>query len=144
VPLAWTSQGPERSARAHFDTPLRLTLAVPELNDDARVELLFTGSDGYALELSRDALELKLWRTQDGAGRLLGSWRLPHDAGTAERFVLAVEPRPEDGGVAELTLWDARGVLGVAIDPEPLTHGEGVRIPHAPRGAELTLHARSP
>jgi LmbE family N-acetylglucosaminyl deacetylase len=141
VSLEWAKSGSERLARADFTPPLWLDLSLPQISDGARVELLSSDETGYVLELSRAELELTLWRTRSDSKRVLGSWRLPHDAGNQEHLEIAIEPRAEDGGITEITLWRARALLGVAIDPEPLTHGERVRIVGAAPGTELVLHA---
>ncbi|HEY6557899.1 MAG TPA: PIG-L family deacetylase [Polyangiaceae bacterium] len=133
--------------RAETFYPEELTLASPArwvrraAGARTRVEVLSSGEADYVLELSRAELELKLWRTKSDSKRVLGSWRLPHDAGNQEHLEIAIEPRAEDGGITEITLWRARALLGVAIDPEPLTHGERVRIVGAAPGTELVLHA---
>jgi hypothetical protein len=45
-----------------------------------------------------------------------------------ERIALAIEPRPEDGGVAELTLYCRDEIVGVAVDVRPRWRGAELSV----------------
>lgn len=50
------------------------------------------------------------------------------ETGALVRTLLRVDPRPDDGGVAELTVRHDGDVLGVAIDSAPLPLGDHISV----------------
>jgi LmbE family N-acetylglucosaminyl deacetylase len=111
----------------------------------ARIGLLEDSSGSYALAIDADRRSATLVRTFEARPpELLREWLLPHDlwaSGYVERIALAMEPRPEDGGVAELTLECRDAIVGVAVDVRPRLHGEAISVLNAPTIAGvLTVH----
>jgi hypothetical protein len=67
-----------------------------------------------------------LARQHGGEAEALGSFSL---LGSSDATLqLRVEPRPDDGGVVELTVRADGAFVGVAIDPAPLPFDGRVRI----------------
>ena len=90
-------------------------------------------SGGYVLEMDPKRIEARLVRTFGGArDRLvLKVWPLPYDlwSGSPDKtFDLEIEPRKEDGAVAELSLSVQDQLVGEAIDVEPRKRGEWLSL----------------
>jgi LmbE family N-acetylglucosaminyl deacetylase len=98
----------------------------------ARVGLLEDGTGSYSLAIDADRRLATLLRTFEARPpEVLHEWFLPHDlwsSDDAEPIALAIEPRPEDGGVAELTLQCRDVIVGVAVDVHPRSRGATVSV----------------
>jgi|GEM_PF-1068286 len=96
----------------------------------ARLELLEDRSGDYTLTIDADRKEATLVRTFDArAPELIDVWVLPHDfwdSTAPERIEIAIEPRPEDGSVAELTMRVRGELVGVAVDVRPRLRGDHI------------------
>ena len=110
----------------------------------ARVDLLEDRSGSYTLTIDADRREASLVRTFEAHdSELLRVWPLPHDvwAGAApEHIEIAIEPRPEDGSVAELTLRIRDELVGVAVDVRPKLRGDRIGFSNViAAGGELSV-----
>ncbi len=96
----------------------------------ARFEILADPTGHYALTVDADRRVAALTRHFEGRPPLaMQDWLLPHDMWSGEgveRVELSVELRPEDGGVAELSLWCRGDLVGVAVDPAPRLRGDAI------------------
>ena len=89
-------------------------------------------SGAYVLAIDRVQTEARLFRVRaDGAALLLSTWLLAHDLWSvqeSEPFTIAVEPRPQDGPVAEITLFHRQAMVGMTVDVDPRTRGESLSV----------------
>jgi hypothetical protein len=101
----------------------------------ARIRLLEDRSGSYSLEIDADRRLATLVRTFEARPPdLMSEWLLPHDlwvSDDVEPFALAIEPRPEDGGVAELTVYCRDEIVGVAVDVRPRSRGAAISLSNA-------------
>jgi LmbE family N-acetylglucosaminyl deacetylase len=132
--------GPDERRIVALGPPLSVSinLARPtptERGSVARLGLLEDRSGSYSLALDADRRRATLVRTVEaGPPNLTREWLLPHDlwaSGNVERFSLAIERRPEDGGVAELTLYCRDEIVGVAVDVRPRSRGAEISVLNA-------------
>ncbi len=95
-----------------------------------RVALLESQHGRYVLGFDGATGHVELLKEQPGLEPdLLQRWTLPHDAfrgGGAERFELEIARRPNVDGPAELSLFRAGELVGVAVDVHPLGSGQSV------------------
>jgi LmbE family N-acetylglucosaminyl deacetylase len=131
---AWTSSaGTLRARDVEQRAPLRFTVSATAAGGDERVDvgMMSDGAEGYRLRIDRGRAAL----ARIGAeGELrLRTWTFPADAiEAAHTYQVAIDPRPDDGDVTELTLRRDGAFIGVAIDP------------HAPpRGARVTVEPQA-
>ncbi len=125
-----------------------MNLARPSLTERgrvARIGLLEDSSGSYALSIDADRRSARLVRTFEARPpEILREWLLPHDlfaSGDGEHIALAMEPRPEDGGIAELTLECRDAIVGVAVDVRPRFQGATMSVSNAPTvDGVLTMH----
>lgn len=103
---------------------------VDEQGSIVRIDLLEDASGSYELIIDADRREASLVRTYKGRiPELLRVWPLPHDlwsSKTPEPFEMVIEPRPEDGSVAELALRLRGELVGVAVDVKPRLRGDRI------------------
>ena len=109
----------------------------------ARIELLTDASGSYTLSIDADRREATLARRFDGRPpERLRVWPMPHDlwtSTTTEPLELAIEPHPEDGSVAELSLRVRNELVGVAVDVRPRLRGDRIGVSNViAAGGELT------
>ena len=129
--------------------PLQLSASLSrpsrtEQGEVARIDLLEDRSGSYTLTIDADRREALLVRTFETREReLLHLWPLPHDlwAGAApEHIEIAIEPRPEDGSIAEVTLRVRDELVGVAVDLRPKLRGDRIGFSNViAAGGELSV-----
>lgn len=131
-----------RSRSIEQMAPLRFELATSAIRSRARAELLSSSAGSYELVFERAPLAVTLFRNASGRAPLrLEIWPLPHDAGHGAAFELSVEPRPEDGEIAELTLRLNGEFIGQAVDVRPLVRGSSLRLSGFETGTRLDARA---
>ncbi len=130
----WTESLPARRTReVEQRAPLRFTTRV-EVADAAAVatiDVMRAGAlgDGYRLRIDARGTRATLERGDERERRSLRSWSLPADAaGAPHAFSLRIDPRPDDGGVFEVTLRRDGALVGVAVDPRPLPGGDSLAV----------------
>ena len=128
--------------------PLALgaTLGRPAPGKPVRVSLLGSSKGRYVLEIDGEALLVSLFKQAGASLEPLAQWPLPHDAwalpGQVEHFELQVTRDSSAQRAGALTLLRDDGVIGVAIDPEPLRHGNLLSVDDpsgSPEGVLLSL-----
>jgi LmbE family N-acetylglucosaminyl deacetylase len=128
-----TTEVKVRRARVEIAMSLPLAIDVRLARGATRLDFFEDASGGYALEIDAARGEARWLRRVAGRATpaVLAAWPLPDDlwAESAEEpFALRVDPRPDDGGVAELAL-SLRGELwGEAVDVRPRIAGGGLRV----------------
>lgn len=110
----------------------------------ARFDLLEDRAGSYELSIDAERREASLVRTfESGPPEVLRTWLLPHDlwaSAEPERIDLAIDPRPEDGSVAELSLRWRGELVGVAVDVHPKLRGDRIGFTNVvAAGGELTV-----
>lgn len=110
----------------------------------ARIDVLEDRAGSYELSIDAERREASLARTfESGTSEVLRTWMLPHDlwvSSEPERIDLAIDPRPEDGSVAELSLRWRGELVGVAVDVHPKLRGDRIGFSNVvPAGGELTV-----
>jgi LmbE family N-acetylglucosaminyl deacetylase len=105
--------------------------------DDSTLAVLQGPAGGYTVRTSAKEVVLERAGTGAaagaGAGEVLRRWALPRAAAPARHAVeVAIDLRPDDGGVAEITLRRDGEVLGVAVDPRPVLSGTSIAVSNAP------------
>jgi len=93
-----------------------------------RVALLESEHGRYVLAFDGATGHVDLLKERPGLEPdLLQRWALPHDSFRGlERFELEIARRPNIDGPAELSLFRAGELVGVAVDVHPLGSGESV------------------
>jgi hypothetical protein len=111
-----------------------------EAEEESTLEILRAGEERYAVRT--DAASLVLERHgAAGEVEVLRRWTLPLTrAGARHDLEIAVDVRPDDGGVGEITLRRDGELFGVAIDPRPNVRGTSIAVRHAP-SAGVTCEA---
>lgn len=138
----WREEGSAASRASRRDLAQRAPLRcrVGSAGAESRLELLH-GAEGH-YTLRSGAKEVVLERAGGGAtagatggaapseASILRRWPVPAAARPAGRrsFEVAVDVRPEEGGVAEITVRRDGELLGVVIDPRPLLTGSTVAV----------------
>jgi hypothetical protein len=110
----------------------------------ARIDLLEDRSGSYSLTIDADRREATLTRTfETRPPELVRVWLLPHDlwaSAAPEPVALAIEPRPEDGSIAELSLRFRGELVGVAVDVRPRLRGDRIGFSNViAAGGEVTV-----
>jgi hypothetical protein len=141
--------GPYERRAVALGAPLSVSmnLARPERTERgniARIGILEDRSGSYSLAIDADRRRATLVRTFEARPpELLIEWFLPHDlwsSGDMEPIALAIAPRGEDGGVAELTMYCRDEIVGVAVDVHPRSRGAGISLFNAATsGGVLTV-----
>ncbi len=121
-------------------------LARPPRTDEGcftRLELLEDRTGNYTLTIDADRKEATLVRTFDSRPpEVVDVWVLPHDfwaSSDPERIEIAIEPRPEDGGVAELTMRVRDELVAVAVDVRPKLRGDRIGFENVFAVGELSV-----
>ena len=106
----------------------RVRCRVVDAEEKSAFEIAHTEKGSYGVRMEPTALVLE--RQSAGEAALsIGRWRLPRSAAPARHTVeVLIELRPDDGGVAEITLRRDGELLGVAVDPRPLLD-QGAGLP---------------
>jgi LmbE family N-acetylglucosaminyl deacetylase len=110
----------------------------------ARLRVLEDQSGSYELSIDADRRTATLVRRVEGAAsELLREWPLPHDlweASPVEHVRFTIQPRPDDGDVAELILRLRHEMVGVAVDVHPRLRGDQISISNlATDDGEITV-----
>lgn len=130
-------QGDERWA---FTASVPVILSARLEQSSTHVRLLADATGAYAFDVDAGTRQARLAReSHDAAGDRvveLQQWPLPYDlwsTSETETFELRIDPRPDDAGVAELSLYVRGALVGVAVDVHPRRSGEwlGVSCPYA-------------
>lgn len=127
--------------KADQHTPLRCNLQASAVTaDGVQFDWLVRGERGYRLHVRPSAGEVVLTHLP---GRELRRWTLPPDEDTRSlpRFAVTVAVYPEEGNIAEITVRKNGDVIGVAIDTDPITEGDQLRINEDPTRASVTCEA---
>lgn len=100
----------------------------PRTGRPVRVALLESEHGRYVLAFDGATGHVDLLKERPGLEPdLLQRWALPHDSFRGlERFELEIARRPNIDGPAELSLFRAGELVGVAVDVHPLGSGESV------------------
>lgn len=110
--------------------PVRCRVADAE--EESSLEILRGEGQSYTVRTTAGALVLERHRAP-AAVQVLRHWVLPRASGHGRHAIeIAVDVRPDDGGVAEITLRRDGDVLGVAVDPRPLLEGTSIAVSNAP------------
>lgn len=105
-----------------------LDLRVEDLEGEATFEILVSTDGRYVVHVDDEDLELRRFGA-NGEDLLLRRWPLPnaHEKDTHDVSV-RVDDRPDDGGVAEISIRYDGELLGLAVDPRPLVQGTSVAV----------------
>ena len=109
---------------------LPLTVAFDCQQPPPAIEVLADETGAYRFAYDPRGHAAVLSRVHRGERRVVKTWLLPHDlweTGEREHFELRFDPRPQDGDVAEITLFARRELVGVAVDVHPRRTGRSVR-----------------
>lgn len=106
-----------------IDQRAPLDLRVEDIAGEATFEILASANGRYVVHVDDEDLELRRVGA-NGDELLLRRWPLPnaHEEDTHDVSV-RVDDRPDDGGIAEISLRYDGEFLGLAVDPRPLLRG---------------------
>lgn len=116
--------------------PLRCSVFTDSAEPSMNLKFLVTKGVGYTLRIEKDAVVLV-----HEPDRELRRWPVPTDAAASHAYSVSVDPRPDEHGIAELTVRRDWEVLGVAVDVEPLVAGEEIGVSVDPKRSRPACRA---
>lgn len=124
---AWIEKngGNEREVRQRAPIEYRLS----DLTEDTTFDFMTSANakEHYTVRITSDGLELR--RVDATEDALLRRWILPETPDLREHDVsILVDDRPDDGGVAEISIRRDDELLGIAVDARPLLQGARVAV----------------
>ncbi len=116
--------------------PLRCNVFTGSADPSMTLKFLVYNGVGYTLRIEKDVVVLV-----HEPDRELRRWPVPADAAAPHAYSVSVDPRPDEHGIAELTVRRDWEVLGVAVDVEPILAGDALVVNVDPKRSRPACRA---